>query len=619
MLPADDSALPVSPHRPAPRPRGRLDPIAIAARRLLEELAPVEQQRSVACLWLKPMLQNRCDNGTVGRLLRELQTGGNGLETWGKRLREQMDRVLRGLRIFLDRRRRIDWDGYAAWIAAGEPVPVPAPPPLRPKRRKPRASAPPKPPPAPPKPPPAPPRPAILPLRPRSAPPRLPRFPLAEKDRHPGLLHPRRNTAARIAARGITTLGQLFDVWSSRPDLVTATYDEVRLDLHGAFTKIEKATRNDGTVDWIKYARKRNCVLYPRQAGPIDPAHYLTKLTRAVRLLVRTDFSETHQRVLEARLLRGDLHHRAAPSIARRLRLGEVTFYEHERDVHRALARIVEHDDYSGLTVHLRPELLEPLRQLALDPLGQPRDRPLPAEWEKIATERWGPAAAESRFAMSLVPRMLDWTGPQDIGTTARVLPDWRTRVHLQLRATPGGLTAEELEECLGPDREDIGKAELIEYLDKTRMIYLFDGRYRAGSFTDVLGDACAALLQEAGQPLHLAQMAEALHPRLPRYKIANLQMAVGKALRLDPARRFERVRGISLYGLADWQLKSRPLAGIVEAIFRQQRRPLDHGELLHEIRLLRPVEEKDLIELLVDNPDYRRLGLALWEWNARA
>ncbi len=51
------------------------------------------------------------------------------------------------------------------------------------------------------------------------------------------------------------------------------------------------------------------------------------------------------------------------------------------------------------------------------------------------------------------------------------------------------------------------------------------------------------------------------------------------------------------------------------------QERPLAamrFGLALEEIRLLRPVAEKELIALLVDHRDYRRLGLALWEWVGR-
>lgn len=562
-------------------------PVALQemAERLLRELPLEDLQQPAAALCLPAVLARRMGlRGRVSALLRRVRYDQIELDRWSDRMRGQADLLFRNLA------HDVQQFGHVRWQSFRVP-PSPAKRPLRPAIAR-RLAA------------------LLEKVWARLAP--------AEWARSPGALHLRRASMATLLRLKINTLGQLHAALSAGGGRFPGPTAVIWLDLEEAIRALGPVIREDGAVDWLKYAAGRGCNIFPVEAGPIAPDEYPARVLETIAAILKLHFTPAHAGALDAFFLRLEADH--VPLRERAKPLGATTsqVMAWERAVLSILQAVFQRGDYSGVRFHLREEITAPLRQFQAALGDLPHRRPESTRWDRLIAEHWGPDAVGKGFSQRLLPALLGVPRP------GRGLASSQPPQRLSLLAAallisaPGGLTLAELNERLQSAPAYKDAADLESSLRKSSRIFLFDDRFYLGSYKSVLADECARLLRRAGRPLRPGELAEALQPRMPGRTLTSLKAGCGEAMREDKARRFRAGKGKAIFGLADWPDPIVPLEEAIVEAFRELPRRVQTAAVAERIRPLNPVPEKELIDFLAASPQIRRLGFSLWEWIAK-
>jgi hypothetical protein len=545
------------------------------AEQLRRALPPADLRQPLTVLHLRPVLARRLGtSGTVGAILRRLRYGLVNPDTWSERTRAELERVFRVLLGDLQQFGRVRWEHLLVARSPAKPLSPPAITDAQWARLAPE-----------------------------------------ERNRPPGTLHLRTLSMGRLAGLKINTLEELRAAFRKGSNGLPGIGARVWDDLEEALAALGPAMREDGSVDWLKYAAGRGFAILPEEAGPIAPGDYPARLVATIAAILENNFTPAHAGALDAYYLRLDAVYAPLRERAKALgvSIGQVSNWKSA--VVDTLQAIFQRGDYGGTRFRLREEITAPLRELK-GAFGVRPDRPREtASWERLIAQRWGADWVAHDFFQRLVPELLGvrrrgrrGSGPQTQSTLG--IPAVRL-----LASAPGGLTIEQLKESLqtAPDYKDA--AHLEAALRKSSKVFVFGDRFYLGSYKTVLADECERMLRRAARPLRSVELAWALQPLMPGRSLKSLRHACTDAMRADKAGRFRPGKGRGNYGLADWPEKIVPLAEAVAGIFRRLRGPLKTAGLMEHLRPINPVEEKELVLFLAVSPEIRRIGFSLWEW----
>lgn len=183
--------------------------------------------------------------------------------------------------------------------------------------------------------------------------PRFARLNAQERDWTAGILHLRLKTMLCLKRVGIETIGELLSCAEGGLLGLTAAGAGPRTfaDLRAALTALGSAIRDEGTVDWERYAQERGFTLLPCSSRvPAAGVNLLEILPRVIEQILPRHFNLHQQLIFRTRYLVPDAPCQTGSQLGHMLGCTRqaVTFEEHF--VIGVLQRIFLRNDYRGCT-----------------------------------------------------------------------------------------------------------------------------------------------------------------------------------------------------------------------------------------------------------------------------
>jgi len=356
------------------------------------------------------------------------------------------------------------------------------------------------------------------------------------------------------------------------------------LEVVASLDALADAVRKDGTIDWLKFAQRRNFAVLPRSAIAPTPRDFIREFPRVCEAAVAMTFSKNAARILKTHLLRAASAYNARTKTAKLLSLNRETIRLYENEIVDALRGAIWNEDYCGCQFRFRREFVAPLLELR-ECLLQKVSPNLRSSWAAALQQSWGvdPQAVNNQEILLL--RLLG----RDASSFQRESWAFR-RAHAEVQWFVRSSRTRPIE--VGPVRQHVTRKlgrlaptpkEVLTILDN--LPNLEPGPKR-GSFVvplKALGytDRCEVVLRARGAPMHLRDLNSAIAA----------DSSKRTSVLLSASSRFVPIGRTGFWALREWQdVEARTVSDMVAELLESSPRPLRGTELYRLIKLRRRI-----------------------------
>lgn len=439
-------------------------------------------------------------------------------------------------------------------------------------------------------------------------------------------LHLNRRAIHALEEVKIATVGKL--VASARAGIVDVrgTGHATCIEIIESLDALAQAVAEDGSVDWIAYARTRRFRVIPDEGQPqFSAGAFLREFPKACQYAVDSRFGGTALRIFEQRLL---THRDIRASLAE---LGERCGVTGERarmleaEGIQMLSRAIFQDEYLGCRFRFRPEFLRPIRELAERVQAATPGSLSVSAWERLVWNLWGvdPELVREQetliFALLGVQAHFVQTSPVLLGSDdkARFARDAIPKIERLFKAAPNAvLSVQEVRERLGNTRHGGPQQQQLRRLLDSSPVTEKSPSHRGYRLRIECmyssADCYERILRDHGAPMHFRQIWAEISRLLPDRYAAVSASAVSQ--RLSESGRFVPVGRSGTWALAEWtHVETRSVPNIAAEMIAAAGAPIAEADLFQAIRRLRPVRRRSIATLLRDDGRFRRVAPCTW------
>jgi DNA-directed RNA polymerase delta subunit len=428
-------------------------------------------------------------------------------------------------------------------------------------------------------------------------------------------MHLSRRAINALEKARITTLDQLIEKAQAGVVGPSGLGQFKGLEIVASLDALADATDNQGSIDWVKFAKIRGFVVLPEQQSQPTPEEFIRCFPSLCEAAVSTSFSADAIAVLNARLLRRAEQTAPRPALGQRLGKNRETVRLHENEVVEALSTAIWRQDYCNCRFRFREEFLTPLNLLKKVVHDSPR-----MTWVNALRKAWHVDRHAIRNQEVLLLRLLG--RDSQWGLQGTVLEKHvQIKVQRFIRANRmSEFSATEMWKHLRakfktntPSLPDV--ASLLRTLSNLEYIHesdLFKVRLSELSYTD----QCEVILRARGQPMHIQELTSALAETAGRREGRTAQDTVAL---LWPLARFVAIGKSGYWAIREWKgIETRTIADVAADLLASIGRPLHVDELFALIENRRPAARMSMETVLRQDPRFIRVARATWTLKKR-
>ena len=431
-------------------------------------------------------------------------------------------------------------------------------------------------------------------------------------------LHLSRRAINALNQAGITAIGELIRQAEKGIINLKGLGEFKALEIIAHLDALSHAVRNDGSIDWPKFARLCGFVVLPEEASEPTPPDFVRRFPSLCITAVSSSFARKASAVLKRRLLqsaKGDFSRRA---LGKHLRQNRETIRLHENEVIETLRSAIWHEEYCGCRFRFRRDFLTPLYQLRT--VLERRTETM--SWETALRQAWGvereAVSRQEILLLHLLGRDVEWAGQQRVlqaqatAEIQRFIRANRTRPFAAIQVW------QHLNTKLGTIAPSLGEVTAIlegmPILERTDKKHSFAVRFKELSYTDRL----EVLLRARNSPMHVRELtlaietgkSDAAKPRDPQATTSLL----------GPSPRFTAIGKTGYWALSEWQdIETRMITTLAADLLASFPEPIHELALFRLIKVCRPVAFESIGSLLQHDGRFVRVAPRTWKLKKRS
>jgi DNA-directed RNA polymerase delta subunit len=440
--------------------------------------------------------------------------------------------------------------------------------------------------------------------------PRLSKLAAVEQNSRLARMHLSRRAINALQRGRITTVGQLIERVQAGVVGLSGLGQFKGLEIVASLDALADAADDQGSIDWVKFAKIRGFVVLPEEQSKPTPEEFIRCFPSLCEAAVSTSFAANARAVLNARLLRRAEQTPPRPALAKRLGQNRETVRLYENEIVEALRSAIWEEDYCDCRFRFRHEFLNPLHSL-----GQALHDSTRMTWSQTLRKAWG---VDRRAIQDQEVLLLRLFGKHKEWGLRGTMLEKRAKIEAQcfIRANQiREFSATELWQRLqrklkanAPSLPDV--AELLQTLPKLQRVNESD-LFRVCPSELSYTDQCEVILRARGQPMHIQELTLALRETNAERTRCNAQDTVAL---LWPSHRFVAIGKSGYWALREWKgIETRTIADVAADLLASKGKPLHVDELFALIEKRRPAARISMETVLRQDPRFIRVARATW------